>query len=329
METRASYVIVGLFVFAMFASAMGFVIWLGKVELDREVALYDVAFEQQVTGLSVGSPVRYRGIPVGQVLTIAINPDNVEIIDVRIEIDSKVPIKSDVFAVLESQGLTGLGYIQLAGGSNDAPLLTARPGDEVPVLPSKNSVLQDVAAAAPEIAAQLVVLVNRANQILNPENQAALQGTLENLERFSAALASRSGEMEAIIDSLHVTMETMEQTIAQLGSDFSVMSEEISQTMATTRGTVTALDSEIVEVSGELKLALRNVSEASAGAAVILRDNRDAVNDFATTGLYELTEFLIDGRQLMNDMSHLVRQVESDPSRILFGNRQRGVETDQ
>ncbi|WP_193182100.1 MlaD family protein [Nisaea sediminum] len=329
METRASYVIVGLFVFAMFASAMGFVIWLGKVELDREVALYDVAFEQQVTGLSVGSPVRYRGIPVGQVLTIGINPDNVEIIDVRIEIDSKVPIKSDVYAVLESQGLTGVGYIQLAGGSNDAPPLTARPGDEVPVLPSRNSVLQDVAAAAPEIAAQLVVLVNRANQILSPENQAALRGTLENLERFSGVLASRSGAMEAIIDDLQVTMATMDETVRDIRGDVAVMSEEIALTMATTRGTVTALDAEIAAVSDELQVALKNVSDASGGAALLIKDNRDAVNDFATTGLYELTEFLAEGRSLMADMSRLVRQVESDPSRILFGNRQQGVETDR
>ncbi|UUX49462.1 MCE family protein [Nisaea acidiphila] len=329
METRASYVIVGLFVFAMFASAMGFVIWLGKVELNREVAHYDIEFEQQVTGLSVGSPVRYRGIPVGQVLRIGFDPDNVEIIRVRVELDTKVPIKQDVYAVLESQGLTGVGFIQLAGGSKDAPLLTVRPGDEVPVLPSQNSVLQEVAQAAPEIASQLVVLVNRANQMLDPQNQTALRNTLSNLEQFSGALASRSGELERIIENLNLTMETMEATVAQVSGDIGVMSEEISQTMATTRGTVNSLDSEIVAVSDELKIALRNVSEVSSGASALIRDNRDAVNDFATTGLYELTEFLIDGRQLMNDMSQLVRQVESDPSRILFGNRQRGVETDR
>ena len=328
METRASYVVVGVFVFAMFAAGMGFVVWLGKVELDRDVSTYEITFEEQVTGLSVGSPARYRGIPVGQVTDITIDPDNIEIIRVRVEIDSKVPIKRDVYATLESQGLTGVGYIQLAGGSKDAPLLAARPGDEVPVLESRPSVLQEVAEAAPEIASQLVVLVNRANQLLNDKNRTSIQNTLKNLESVSAILANRSSEIEAIIENAHTTMLVLDETVAQVGGDISVMSEEISQTMATTRGTVSAVDAEIAIVSADLRDTLKNVSKVSGEAATLISENREAVNDFAVTGLYELTEFLVEGRQLMNDLDRLVRQVEADPARILFGNRNKGVETD-
>lgn len=328
METRASYVVVGLFVFTMFAAGMGFVVWLGKVELDRDVSIYEITFEEQVTGLSVGSPARYRGIPVGQVTDITIDPDNIEIIRVRVELDSKVPIKQDVYATLESQGLTGVGYIQLSGGSKDAPLLAARPGDDVPVLESRSSVLQEVAQAAPEIASQLVVLVNRANQLLNDNNRASIQNTLKNLESVSAILANRSSEIEAIIENAHTTMLVLDETVAQVGGDISVMSEEISQTMATTRGTVSAVDAEIATVSADLRDTLQNVSKASNEAATLISENREAVNDFAVTGLYELTEFLVEGRQLMNDLDRLVRQVEADPARILFGNRNKGVETD-
>ena len=315
METRASYVVVGVFVFAMFAAGMGFVIWLGKVE-------------EQVTGLSVGSPVRYRGIPVGQVTDIAIDPDNIEIIRVRIELDSKVPIKQDVYAVLESQGLTGVGYIQLSGGSRDAPLLAARPGDDVPVLESRSSVLQEVAQAAPEIASQLVVLVNRANQLMSDTNRTAIQNTLKNLESVSAILANRGTEIEEIIQNAHKTMLVLDQTVSQVSGDIAVMSEEISQTMATTRGTVSAVDAEIALVSGDLRDTLAKMSKVSSEAATLISENRESVNDFAETGLYELTEFLVEGRQLMTDLDRLVRQVEADPARILFGNRQKGVETD-
>ncbi len=329
METRASYVVVGVFVFAMFAAGMGFVVWLGKVELDRDVSIYVIEFEEQVTGLSVGSPVRYRGIPVGQVTDIAIDPDNIEIIRVRVELDGKVPIKQDVYGVLESQGLTGVGYIQLAGGSNDAPLLAARPGDDVPVLESRSSVLQEVAQAAPEIASQLVVLVNRANQLLNDGNRASIENTLKNLESVSAILANRSTEIEEIIENAHTTMLVLDETVSQVSGDIAVMSEEISQTMATTRGTVSAVDAEIAVVSADLRDTLQNVSKASGEAASLISENREAVNDFAVTGLYELTEFLVEGRQLMSDLDRLVRQVEADPARILFGNRQKGVETDR
>jgi len=259
---------------------------------------------------------------------VAIDPDNIEIIRVRVELDSKVPIKQGVYATLESQGLTGVGYIQLAGGSKDAPLLAARPGDEVPVLESRPSVLQEVAEAAPEIASQLVVLVNRTNQLLNEKNRTSIQNTLKNLESISAILANRSTEIEEIIENAHTTMLVLDRTVSQVGGDIAVMSEEISQTMATTRGTVSAVDAEIATVSADLRDTLQNVSKASSEAATLISENREAVNDFAVTGLYELTEFLVEGRQLMNDLDRLVRQVEADPARILFGNRNIGVETD-
>ena len=123
-------------------------------------------------------------------------------------------------------------------------------------------------------------------------------------------------------------MLVLDQTVSQVGGDIAMMSEEISQTMATTRGTVTAVDAELSAVSADLRNTLQNMGKASGEAAALISDNREAVNDFAVTGLYELTEFLVEGRQLMNDLDRLVRQVEADPARILFGNRHKGVETD-
>ena len=89
METRASYVVVGAFVFGLLAAVLGFVVWLGKLELDHQANAYRIGFSGTVTGLSVGSPVRYRGIPVGQVTGITLDAEDVETAIAEIERDIK------------------------------------------------------------------------------------------------------------------------------------------------------------------------------------------------------------------------------------------------
>ena len=78
METRASYVVVGTFVLALFAAAFGVVIFLTRANLEDAPRPYMSYFSGSVTGLQIGSAVRYRGVPVGTVTDIRIDPANVE-----------------------------------------------------------------------------------------------------------------------------------------------------------------------------------------------------------------------------------------------------------
>lgn len=336
METRASYVVVGAFVFALFAGVMGFVIWLGKIEIDRRFDGYRIDFSGSVTGLSVGSPVRYRGIPVGQVTDIRLDADNLERIHVYIEVQSDLPIKEDGYAILESQGLTGVGFIQITGGTQKAAKLTARPGDDFPVIPSKASVVEEVFESAPEIANQLVVLINRASSFLKPENQQSFETILDNLEVISGAIAAREGEIQALITNVNTASNdlknlasTAERAATSITSDVSELTDETTQTLATLRGTVSGLDAEITRISRNFAATLGQIDAFSAEAQAIVAENRAPVRDFSETGLYELTQFLIEGRVLLEGLNRVTQQLERDPAQILFGSRDRGVETQQ
>ena len=61
-----------------------------------------------MSGLQQGGQVLYRGIPIGQVDDIRIDPDNVETVLVMVDVDRETPIKADTVATLEFQGLTGI-----------------------------------------------------------------------------------------------------------------------------------------------------------------------------------------------------------------------------
>ena len=117
METRANYLMVGSFVLVFSAGLLAFVIWLAKFQFDTEFARYDIHYAQSVTGLKVGSPVRYSGVGVGEVIELRLKPDDPSEVLITIEIDRTTPVRGDTTATLEIEGLTGGRYVLLRGGS--------------------------------------------------------------------------------------------------------------------------------------------------------------------------------------------------------------------
>lgn len=136
METRANHLFIGAFVLVVVVGMLGFVAWLAKVDIDREFNAYHIFFEGSVTGLSSASNVLYRGIPVGTVNEVIIDPDDSSRVRVTVEVAANTPIREDSVATLELQGITGVTLIQITGGSADSPQLAAKGDQRLPVIRS-------------------------------------------------------------------------------------------------------------------------------------------------------------------------------------------------
>src|SRR5260370_15304262 len=129
METRAHYVAVGAFVLAAILLAFVTVLWLGRSEFSQQAKRYYIYFRGSVVGLNKGSQVQYNGIPVGRVVDIRVDPDNLEQIQVTVEIDTGiVDIKTDARAYLDANILNGIATIQIRGGTREAPTLEPQAG---------------------------------------------------------------------------------------------------------------------------------------------------------------------------------------------------------
>ena len=123
MEIRASYLLVGAVVLGLIGALAAFSVWLVRADVDRNLARYEIAFAGAVSGLRQGGQVLYRGIPVGRVARIRIDPANVEQVLVTVEIERATPIMADTVATLEMQGITGIAYVLLRGGTQGAARL--------------------------------------------------------------------------------------------------------------------------------------------------------------------------------------------------------------
>lgn len=312
METRASYLLVGVFALVAMAGFVVAVLWMAGANLRENVAYYDIFFDGSVTGLKPGNTVRYRGIPVGSVTDISINPKDVQQVRVMIEVPADTPIKKDTIAALETQGLTGVAFIQLTGGTNEAPRLVAGKGQEYPVIQSRPSQLQELVQGAPELMARVTTLVNKGNTLLGDKNLQNIESTLRNVQSLTGTLAEDSPKLVATIGdtakTIRSAMHSLDGAMRQFTTETKGLGNEFNQTL-----------SDIRKTSVEFRRAAYDLAD-------MLETNKEPFNTFASSGLYELTQLLSEMRTLVAALSRITAKVESDPGRFLYGKSQPGVE---
>ena len=145
MERNANYALVGFTTFMLFIGLIAFIVWLARVEYGREYDLYDIRFVGPVQGLSQGGEVDFNGIKVGEVTKIALDRTDPSRVIARARLDSDVPVRTDSYATLEPQGITGVNYVQITAGSPKEPLLKDTvPHGQVPVIHTKTGVLSSL-----------------------------------------------------------------------------------------------------------------------------------------------------------------------------------------
>ena len=140
MESKVNYAVVGAFVLALGAALIAGVLWLAVGgNSKKQYAPYQAIVKESVAGLSIDAPVKYLGVDVGKVSAIGIDPENTQQVLLKFLIYRGTPIKQDTEAVLKSQGLTGIAYVEINGGSADSPVLIATEADPVPTIRSRPS----------------------------------------------------------------------------------------------------------------------------------------------------------------------------------------------
>lgn len=317
METRASYIVVGVFVILGMVGMLAAVMWVAGARTVQATATYDIYFDQNVAGLRPGNAVQYRGIPVGAVVDMRIDPENVERVLVTVEVGADTPIKEDTRATVAMQGITGVAYVLLTGGTQDAPPLEAPEGRDRPVIESVPSQLSELFEAAPELMRRAIRVVERAEAMLGPQNEARIAASLENIETLTGALADSSDDIRTILSEGAAMVSELRQATERANRVLGSMEDGAD---SITQSTSAILD--------RARDAVSQLARASEQLADFLRDNREPLTDFSTTGLYEFSQLLAEARVLVAALTRLTDQFERDPARFLFGDRQQGVEVE-
>lgn len=151
METEQHYFFEGLFIIGLSVAAVVFAVWLGSSGRHDDVT-YRIHFADSVSGLTIGDSVKFRGVDVGTVKSMRIDPDNSRLVRVDVSLRKETPVKTDTRATLALKGLTGVVYIDLNGGDPAAPSLLAHTAkDQVPEIPSEKSGLKAMLDELPKL----------------------------------------------------------------------------------------------------------------------------------------------------------------------------------
>lgn len=214
METKANYVAVGAFVLGCIIALVVAVLWLAGAQYAQQYAVYQTYFPAPVTGLGRGTTVRYNGIDVGTVRDVNFDPDDPQRVAATLQVDPALRLRSNSIASLESQGLTGATYVEISGGTRDAPFLKAQAGQRYPVIASRQSAIQQLYESTPLLLQNLNMLAERGNDLLNAQNRQALAQTIANLRDLTDTLNAHSSDITDTLAHLDQTTQKLNQTLA-------------------------------------------------------------------------------------------------------------------
>jgi phospholipid/cholesterol/gamma-HCH transport system substrate-binding protein len=233
METRAHHLLIGSFAIGIAVLTVVFLLWIGKIDFSRQYQMYDLKFEGSVSGLSKAADVLYNGIKVGEVIDLQLDEDNPNNVIVQIRVDRMTPVKEDSYASLETQGLTGVAAILIAGGSPKSNPLVAQPNQRYPVIETRKSTFQKLFAGAPELINRGNAVLDRLSNFLSGENEKKFSDTIAHVERLTGNLAKASDHFDSIATNVDkIVSGDAKQTLA----DVRGVAGDIRQIMNDARG---------------------------------------------------------------------------------------------
>lgn len=297
METRAHYILIGGFTLLGGLAVLLFALWLGRYGSDENTLPYDVLFREPVSGLSVGSPVQYSGIRVGEVQSLDLDQDDPGQVWARISVSASAPVRTDTRAALTLLNITGASGISLSEGSADSPRLHDQTNG-VPVIEAEPSPLARLQTNTDELLVQVTTLLENANRILSKDNAERLARILDNLDTVSSGLADQQDVLRRGLENL-----------ADSGRRLS--------------GLLERLDEQVLSRSGSLldsaNRTVEHIEQVSLQLEQLVADNGPLI----TSGLQSLQEVgpaIRDLRQLLNSLRAVSEGLEDNPGSLLFGN---------
>jgi len=291
MENKAHALIAGVFVVLVTALLAVLAIWLTRDNTARN--LYEMSTSETVSGLQPQATVRYRGVAVGKVERIGFDQKVKGNVLIRVSIDEAAPVTHSTFATVASQGVTGLGFIQLDDdGSSDQRLVPN--DDDPPRIPLKQGGIDKLLKQGEVIFNQAEQVTTRINQLLSSQNEAAINTAVTQL-----------AEAAGSINRVAKAMEPAVATLPALSKD----------AQAALRSVKTATD--------EVTLTARRLNE-KGGPLDRLKDGGEAlaagVETFSAATLPKLGEVADETARTMRQLRRTVNAVDDNPQALIFGN---------
>jgi len=321
MEKRLSYIVVGAFVIVLSLSLFSFLYWLARYG-DETVAhdYYHTYFTESVSGLSKESAVKFRGVEVGRVKKISINKKDSEEVEILLEVIKGTPIKVDTYSVLGTQGITGLKYIELLGGTKDSKLLVGTK-DKIAVIKSKKSIIASLLDNGEVMTKKINNVLDKIGAVLSNENINNFNHIGTNLSNTTAYIdknKEKIGKMFAQISDLKKNIESDLKIITNDITKFSKNGKEFVDYTKVFEKTLIPSFNKLGKMSDRAGDASDATKEFFIGMKKQLKKGEFSFADIVEQNLQILDEAIWSFKNLSQKLDETVNELKNSPSDLLY-----------
>lgn len=306
MVNKKTKFFVGLFMATGIGIAVVAIIWLGMSRIFEKGSHYAVYFDESVQGLSVDSPVKYRGVAIGRVEQIRVAPDS-RLIEVVLIIESGIKAEDDMVAQLKVVGITGSMFIELdrhkEGDESRTPEL--RFPTEYPVFATRPSDISELFRGIDEIVQKLNML-----DIAGISDR--IKVTLEHIDEsvVSADVADLSAKLKKAVDNIDSSVRDLD--LPGISSDVKTALNSLNQDLDPERWH---------KILSGVEETIAGLKDATGNVNALLQNSKGAVGE-TQAGIANLNRQLsIIGRNLEQasiNLNRLLENLAAQPSQVIF-----------
>lgn len=301
MENKSHALAAGTFVVLLLALVIALAVWLTRDT--RDLQIYELSSPDAVTGLQPQASVRYKGVNIGKVTAISLDPQKIGNVLIEVAIDGQAPITESTFGTLGFQGVTGLAFVQL-DDKGESTVMLPRGGTPPARIPMRPSLLTKLTDQGEDLLAKLVTGTERVNTLLSDENQKSLMRAIDNMSQAAAGLqqltVSTNKALPQFLQESRATLKVIQTTSDRVGDS----ADEAKRSAASFKQTTERMNAK----DGTLDQLARGVETLAVtgqtlNAASLPRLNR-AVDDTARAA---------------RQVSRAVNAVNDNPQSLIFG----------
>jgi phospholipid/cholesterol/gamma-HCH transport system substrate-binding protein len=320
METKASHLLIGSFVLLLAAGIVGAIIWLARVDINERLAYYVIHFTDSVAGLRVGGDVRFNGIEVGSVKTIQFDDVDPKRVKVTVEVAASTPVRHDSYAVMQPQGITGVSYILITGGTAASKILKYHSDAPPPEIPSHPSQFSQLIDSAPEVLARASAALENLNRILGPDNQRSFAKILSDAAQVTDTIAARRQDLDQFIASARAAADD----VAASAKAIHVITEKLDHVADATDVTMKSAQTSLANFNAfviDSRHTAQDLGKTADLLNAVVANNSDSIHEFATDGLPQMVRLIAEARQMVASLTRVADRIENDPAQFLFGDK--------
>lgn len=276
----------GLFVLAGCSAVVSGLVWVGMHELKRAYHTANAYFDEAVTGLEEGSPVKFRGVTIGTVLRIRVADDKKHLkvqaalyddylTDLGLDVaalEGECPLPENLRAQVVMSWVTSTSFIQVdffpdpPAGPQRLPFPVGP--NTLRTVPSTAKSLED---ASREVLRELPAMAMAARELIEtlradlemariPELARQLHGILQSVEQQLDELRTQGAVPSAVsaLESVRVTADSLRELAA--GVREQIEAAQLPQTAGSMRAAAASLGG----LGPDVRLELQHLGTALA-----------------------------------------------------------------